>query len=194
MKACYDWLCSNSCGTMVDITPTNLLTKDSYFESFETFLQNLAPVKLAHDIENSEDVIPSSMLLKGASKGRSSKLSCSGGEDTGNVSRDEIKRLQELVELLQVRLDALQRALEIQEQEVCKEMGAAGGDNSYSTYEKLLTRWRREVCVMLLKQRVDALQFEQRQLQQTKKEHHLSVQLHEARALVEVLAKIAFPL
>lgn len=176
------------CGAMVDNTSSNQPSQDPYYESFETFLQNLAPVKLSHDTENSEDLFPSTMLSKAASKGTSSELSCGGGENLGSDSKDEIKRLQELVELLQVRLDALQRALEIQEQEVCKEVGAPGEDNSCSTYEKLLTRWRREVCVMLLKQRVDALQFEQRQLQHTKKEHHLTIQLHEARALVEVYA------
>ncbi|CAM6101420.1 unnamed protein product [Calypogeia fissa] len=170
---------------------SNVLSKDSYFESFETFLQNLAPLKLSHDIENSENAFPLAMVPKSlpSSQVSPSDLSCRGGRGTegDNASKDEVTRLQELVELLQVRLDALQRALEIQEQEVCREMGAAGGDNSCPTYEKLLTRWRREVCVMLLKQRVDALQFEQRQLQHTKKEHHLTVQLHEARALVEVL-------
>jgi hypothetical protein len=113
-------------------------------------------------------------------------MSCGGRGELDDNSKDEVKHLQGLVELLQVRLDALQRALEIQEEEVCREMEAAGEENTCSNYEKLLTRWRREVCLMLLKQKVDALQFEQRQLQHTKKEHLLTVQLHEARALVEV--------
>ncbi|BBN18975.1 hypothetical protein MPTK1_8g06950 [Marchantia polymorpha subsp. ruderalis] len=154
--------------------------KGGNYESFESFMQTLAPLAELPGID--EVILPSS--LNSAIVGKDETTISAASEEVDSVP-DEIKRLRDLVALLQIRLDATSKVVEIQETELCSQMD--GDEESKSKYEKLLTRWRREVCILLLKQRVDALQVEQQRLQRTQKEQHLTVQLHEARALIEVL-------
>lgn len=153
--------------------------KGGNYESFESFMQTLAPLAELPGID--EVILPSS--LNSAIVGKDETTISAASEEVDSVP-DEIKRLRDLVALLQIRLDATSKVVEIQETELCSQMD--GDEESKSKYEKLLTRWRREVCILLLKQRVDALQVEQQRLQRTQKEQHLTVQLHEARALIEV--------
>ncbi|KAL3676234.1 hypothetical protein R1sor_026182 [Riccia sorocarpa] len=151
------------------------------YETFETFMQSLAP---SMELPSSDDDAPE-FSVRDSSVSRAEETDPLSMSETISTPEEEVKRLKDLVALLQIRLDATSRVVEIQEKELCREM--EGDEETRSNYEKLLNRWRREVCILLLKQRVDTLQVEQRRLQHTQKEQHLTVQLQEARALVEVL-------